>query len=55
MFDTYADPAVVVSQIEREAFARAVAAVAARNLGEAFIGLPTEQSEDEPQQLKEAA
>ena len=52
MFDPNADPFVVISQIEREAFARAVAKIASRNEGLAFVDLYLDEL---PEQLPEAA
>lgn len=49
MFD---DPAVYASQVYRDAYARAVAKIAARQLGEAFIDLDLDA---EPFELREAA
>ena len=48
MFDPNADIAVVISELYREAYRRAVAKIASRQLGEAWIDL------DQPE-FKEAA
>lgn len=39
MFDPASDPTLYASQVYREAYARAVEKIAARQLGEAFIDL----------------
>lgn len=52
MFDPNADIMTVISAIEREAFRRAVAKIASRQLGEAFRDLPDNLPQ---QQFSEAA
>ena len=53
MFDPNADIMTVISAIEREAFRRAVAKIAARNEGLAFVDLHLE--EQPPFEFLEAA
>jgi hypothetical protein len=51
VFDHNADPAVVISEIYRECYRRAVERIRSRQLGEAFRDLPQPQ----PEPLREAA
>jgi hypothetical protein len=46
------DPALYASQVYREAYALAVAKIASRQLGEAFIDL---YFEEQPEPMREAA
>ncbi len=51
----YEDIAIEMSRIERECYARVCAKIAARQLGEAWIGLDERRSEDRDEQDRRAA